>query len=57
MKRVMLFSIVTTLLLSGCASYKHRGETEVEIPEHQTTVVRDKIPTDTGRKIPVTQDY
>ena len=56
MKSILLLSVVTTLLLGGCASFRHSRETEVEIPSHNT-VVRDQVPAESGRKIPVVQQY
>ncbi len=54
MKSILLLSVVATLLLGGCASNKR--ETEVVVPSHDS-VVRDEIPAEGGRKIPVIQQY
>jgi hypothetical protein len=55
MKSILLLSLVATLLFGGCAS--NRSETEVVVPPHKDTVVRDEIPAEGQRKIPVIQQY
>jgi hypothetical protein len=42
------------MLLEACAN--QRRETEVVVPSHDQ-VVRDQVPADSGRKIPVVQNY
>ncbi len=56
MKMILLFAVVTTTFLGACSSYSHRGEIATDIPPHDT-VVRDQIPSESGRKIPVVQQY
>jgi hypothetical protein len=56
MKPLMLLSIVATLLLGACASFIHTDEIVTETPSHDT-VVRDQIPAEGSRKIPVVQQY
>jgi hypothetical protein len=54
MKSILLLFVVATLLLGGCAT--NRRETELVVPSHDS-VVRDEIPAEGGRKIPVVQEY
>ena len=56
MKSLMLLSIVATFLLGACANFSHGGEIVTETPSHDT-VVRDQIPAEGSRKIPVVQQY
>jgi uncharacterized lipoprotein YajG len=56
MKLMMLLSVAATLLLAACASYSRNGEIVTETPSHDT-VVRDEIPAEGSRKIPVIQQY
>ncbi len=55
MKSIMLLSLIASLSLGACA-FRHSRETEVVIPSHDT-VVRDQVPTKSGRKVPVVQEY
>ncbi len=57
MKLILLLTVGTGLLFSGCASSHNSRETEVDIPDSHNTVVRDQIPAEGGRKIPVVQQY
>jgi hypothetical protein len=54
MKSIMLLCVLASLLFGSCA-YQRR-ETEVVIPAHDQ-VVRDEIPAESGRKIPVVRTY
>jgi hypothetical protein len=54
MKSIMLLCLVTSLLLGACA-FQQR-ETEVVVPPHDQ-IVRDQVPAESGRKIPVVQTY
>lgn len=56
MKTMLLLSVVATVLLAGCASYTRNGEIVTETSSHDT-VVRDQIPAEGSRKIPVVQQY
>ncbi len=56
MKIIMLLTLVATCLLTSCASYTRRNEIAVEVPSHDE-VVRDEIPAEGGRKIPVIRKY
>jgi hypothetical protein len=47
---------VAALVLPSCASFRHRNEVEVDVPDHQS-VVRDEIPAEGERKIPVVRTY
>ncbi len=55
MKNMLLSALIVTLLFSSCAFRKR--EVEVEIPAHRDTIVRDQIPAEGGRKIPVFEQY
>jgi hypothetical protein len=59
-KRTLLLVIPATLFLTGCLSHG-RNETEVYVPDSpqgsRTTVVKDQIPAEGTRKIPVVQQY
>jgi hypothetical protein len=54
MKLTLLLCVAATLLLGACAS--HRGEIVTEVPSHDS-VVRDQIPAEGSRKIPVIRQY
>ena len=56
MKLTMLLCVAATLLLGACASFTRRGEIMTEVPSHDT-VVRDQIPAEGSRKIPVVRQY
>ncbi len=56
MKLLLLLAVVATLPLTACTSFTRRGETMTEIPPHDS-VVRDEIPAEGGRKIPVVRTY
>lgn len=56
MKSFVLLSLVATLLLGGCASFSRRNEVEVQVPPRDS-VVRDQVPAEGSRKIPVIQQY
>jgi hypothetical protein len=53
---LLCFSLAATFSWSGCASFTRRNEVEVEVPDHDQ-VVRDQIPAEGGRKIPVVRTY
>ena len=54
MRLIMLLCVIMNLLLGACAF--QRSETEVVVPSHDQ-VVRDEIPAESGRKIPVVRTY
>ncbi|MBA3542980.1 MAG: hypothetical protein H0T83_00835 [Chthoniobacterales bacterium] len=56
MKITMLLLCVAVLTMPACASFTRRNEVEVEVPSHDR-VVRDEIPAEGGRKIPVVREY
>lgn len=53
---LLCVSLAATLFWAGCASFTRRNEVEVQVPEHDQ-VVRDQIPAEGGRKIPVVRTY
>ena len=53
---LLCVSLAATLSWGGCASFTRRNEVEVQVPEHDQ-VVRDQIPAEGGRKIPVVRTY
>ena len=53
---LLCLSLAATLGWEGCASFKRRNEVEVEVPPHNG-IVRDQIPAEGERKIPVVQKY
>jgi hypothetical protein len=53
---LLCVSLAATFSCGGCASFTRRNEVEVEIPDHDH-VVRDEIPAEGGRKIPVVRTY
>ncbi len=56
MKKILLPAFCLTLVLTSCA-FRSR-EVMVEEPAHDhNTVLRDEIPAEGGRKIPVVQKY
>ncbi|MDQ3197819.1 MAG: hypothetical protein ABIR38_09155 [Chthoniobacterales bacterium] len=57
MKKLLLPALFVSLLLPACA-FRSR-EVMVEEPPHRDhdTIVRDQIPAEGGRKIPVVQQY
>ncbi len=57
MKKFLLPALFGSLLLSSCA-FRSR-EVMVEEPPHRdhNTIVRDQIPAEGGRKIPVVEQY
>ena len=54
MRFILLPFVVATLLLGACASSSR--EAEVVVPSHDS-VVRDQIPAEGDRKIPVIKQY
>ncbi|MEO7166988.1 MAG: hypothetical protein ABI787_08055 [Spartobacteria bacterium] len=57
MKSILLLAVVISTLLGACSSYSRRGEIATDIPPHRDTVVRDQIPAEGSRKIPVVRQY
>jgi hypothetical protein len=53
---LLCVSLAANLSWGGCASFTRRNEVEVQVPEHDQ-VVRDQIPAEGGRKIPVVRTY
>jgi len=53
---LLCLSLGATLSWGACASFTRRNEVEVEVPSHDE-VVRDEIPAEGGRKIPVVRKY
>lgn len=54
MRSIMLLCLITSVLFGACA-YQRR-ETEVVVPAHDQ-VVRDQVPAESGRKVPVVRTY